>query len=47
MAPNGVSYRKTNSLRGVPGRGFADYEWKEGFKRKGGGMKESVSGWCS
>jgi hypothetical protein len=39
-----VGYRKTNSLRRVPRRGFSDYDWKEGFKRKGGG-NEGVCFW--
>ena len=31
MAPDGVSYRKANSLRVVPRRGFADYDLEGGI----------------
>jgi hypothetical protein len=38
MAPKGVVYRKSNSLRKVPGQGgFANYHRKEGIERKGRG----------
>ena len=45
-APNDIGYRKTNSLRGAPRRGFADYStiWKEGFKRRVFLDGSSVSG---
>jgi hypothetical protein len=31
MALNDVGFRKTNSLRGVPRRGFADYDLEGGI----------------
>jgi hypothetical protein len=31
MAPKGVGYRKTNTLRGVPRRGFTDYDLEGGI----------------